>query len=107
MPVAHDTDLELARRIAGGDEEAAAELFQRLAGEMYGFARRMLGGDSGAAEDVLQEAMLAVLRSADRYDGRVSLRAWAFGILRNKIVDAHRRLEAGEALGKIVLRIGD
>ena len=90
MTAAHAQDLALARRIAGGDEEAAAELFQRLAGEMHGFARRLLG-DAGAAEDVLQEAMLAVLRSADRYDGRVALRAWAFGILRNKIVDAHRR----------------
>jgi RNA polymerase sigma-70 factor (ECF subfamily) len=90
MPIAHDTDLALARRIAAGDEDAASELFQRLAGEMYGYARRMLV-DAGIAEDVLQEAMLAVLRSAERYDGRVALRAWAFGILRNKIVDAHRR----------------
>lgn len=90
MTVAHDTDLELARRIADSDEGAAAELFQRFAGEMYGFSLRMLG-DAGAAEDVLQEAMLAVLRSAGRYDGRVALRSWAFSILRNKIVDVHRK----------------
>jgi RNA polymerase sigma-70 factor (ECF subfamily) len=90
MTVAHDTDLDLTRRIASGDEEAAAELFQRFAGEMYGFSLKMLG-DTGAAEDVLQEAMLAVLRSAERYDGRVALRSWAFSILRNKIVDVHRK----------------
>ncbi len=83
-------DLDLARRIAGGDEAAAADFFRRLSGEMYGYARKMLG-DPALAEDTLQEAMLGVLRSIERYDGRVALRSWVFGILRHKITDAHRK----------------
>ncbi len=87
---AHPEDLALARRIAVGDEAAAADFFRQHSGEMYGYARKMLG-EAEAAEDALQEAMLGALRSIERYDGRVALRAWAFGILRHKITDAHRK----------------
>lgn len=90
MTVNHPADLDLAQRVAGGEESAATEVFQSLAGEMFGFARKMLG-DEPTAEDALQEAMVAVLRGAARYDGRVSLRAWAFAILRNKITDIYRK----------------
>lgn len=83
-------DLALARRVAAGDEAAAAELVRALGGELYGYARKVLG-DPVQAEDVLQEALLGILRGAGGYDGRVRLRAWAFGILRHKITDALRR----------------
>lgn len=90
MPVAHATDLDLARRIAAGEEDAAAELAGALGREMYGYARRMLR-DETAAEDALQETLIAILQGAGKFDGRVSLRAWGFGILRHKIGDALRR----------------
>ena len=90
MTSKHSLDLQLAARVASGDENAATEMFQRFAGEMFGYARKMVG-DEATAEDVLQEAMVGVLRSAANYDGRVSLRAWAFGILRHKITDVFRK----------------
>jgi RNA polymerase sigma-70 factor (ECF subfamily) len=86
----HAADLELAQRVVDGDESAATEIFQSLSGEMYGFARKMLG-DPEQAEDALQEAMLAVLKKAEIYDGRVALRSWAFSILRNKVYDTFRQ----------------
>jgi|FLOH01.1.fsa_nt_gi hypothetical protein len=72
MTPKHAADLELAQRIVVGDEAAATEVFRRLSSEMYGFARKMLD-DAGQAEDALQETMLAVLRNAATYDGRVAL----------------------------------
>lgn len=90
METAHNEDLELAGRVAAGDEVAASELFRTLSGEMFGYARKMIG-DPVLAEDVLQEAMLGILRSIEKFDGRVSLRAWGYGILRHKIVDALRK----------------
>jgi RNA polymerase sigma-70 factor (ECF subfamily) len=90
MTANYPADLDLAQRVAGGEEAAATEVFENLAGEMYGFARKMLGDDA-TAEDALQEAMVGVLRGAGRYDGRVSLRAWAFAILRNKVTDVYRK----------------
>lgn len=86
----HDQDLALASRVALGDGEAAAALFQDLGPELFGYARKMIG-DAGAAEDALQETLLGALRSIASYNGQVSLRAWAFGILRNKIADHFRR----------------
>ncbi len=83
-------DWILARRIVAGEEQAASELFQTLAGELYGFARKMVG-DVGTAEDVLQETMLGLLQSMERYDAQVSLRAWSFAILRHKITDIYRQ----------------
>jgi RNA polymerase sigma-70 factor (ECF subfamily) len=44
------------------------------------------------AEDVTQEALLAMWRSATRYDrSRGSVRTWALGIVHNRAVDALRR----------------
>lgn len=90
MTTKHAADLALAQRVMAGDESAATEIFHKLSGEMSGFARKMLG-DPEQAEDALQEAMLAVLKNADNYDGRVALRSWAFSILRNKVYDIFRQ----------------
>lgn len=90
MTSKHASDLQLATRVVEGDEDAATEMFQALAGEMYGFARKMVR-DESTAEDVLQDAMVGVLRAASKYDGRVSLRAYAFSILRNKVTDVFRK----------------
>lgn len=90
MKTAHSEDVALASRIAAGEEDAAAELVRAHSGEMFGYARKLLG-DPVLAEDVLQEALLGMLKSIDRFDGRVSLRAWGYGILRHKIVDAQRK----------------
>lgn len=100
MEVAHAEDVELARRIADGDEAAAEELMRTLGREMFGFARRMLG-DATAAEDALQETLLAMLKGAAKFDGRVPLRAWGFGILRHKITDALRKRGRDAVIGDV------
>jgi RNA polymerase sigma-70 factor (ECF subfamily) len=47
--------------------------------------------DSVRAEDLVQEALLAALRGADRYQGRSCERTWLGGILRNKLLDHFRK----------------
>ncbi len=100
METAHAEDVELARRIAEGDEAAAEDLVRTLGREMFGFARRMLS-DAGAAEDALQETLLAMLKGMDRFDGRVPLRAWGFGILRHKITDTLRKRGRDAVIGDV------
>lgn len=100
VETAHAEDVELARRIAAGEEEAAAHLLRTLGREMFGFARRMIG-DAAAAEDVLQETLLAILQGAGKFDGRVPLRAWGFGILRHKVTDALRRRGRDAVVGDV------
>lgn len=47
--------------------------------------------DPQAAQDVIQETFLAGVKGLDRFDGRVDIKFWLRGILRNKIVDHIRK----------------
>jgi len=54
------------------------------------FARLQLRHDS-LAEDCVSEVMLAILEKPDNFEGRSSLRTYATGILKFKIIDVLRR----------------
>jgi RNA polymerase sigma-70 factor (ECF subfamily) len=48
-------------------------------------------GDSASAEDLVQETLLAAVRSQAKFRGQSTERTWLVGILRNKIVDLIRK----------------
>lgn len=80
----------LADRIAKGDQEAFAELYDRLAGTVMGLARAQLGDPT--AEEIVQETFARVWRRASTYSAaRGSLTAWVIRIGRNLAVDEMRR----------------
>jgi RNA polymerase sigma-70 factor (ECF subfamily) len=58
-------------------------------------------GSAPDAEDLVQETLFAAWRSLGHFEGRVSVRAWLFGIATNRSLDAlrasHRRRESGAA----------
>ena len=54
------------------------------------FAQLQLRNDS-AAEDVVSETLLAILEKPENFEGRSSLRTYATGILKFKIIDLLRR----------------
>ena len=47
---------------------------------------------SAVAEDIVQETLLAAVRSREKSGGCSSERSWLVGILKNKIVDYYRKL---------------
>ena len=47
--------------------------------------------DPVRAEDFVQDALLAALRGADRYQGRSTERTWLTGILKHKLLDHFRK----------------
>lgn len=67
------------------DEDIAA-----LRQPLLRFAQAQLR-DAGAAEDVVSETLLALLEKPEAFEGRSSLRTYATGILKFKIVDHLRR----------------
>jgi len=79
-------------------DEAAdpAVWLERHGDALYRFARARVGRRE-AAEDLVQEALLAALRSVDRYRGDSAARTWLLGILRRKIADFYRRERAAGA----------
>ncbi len=67
---------------------------------LYRFALARVG-DHTAAEDLVQETLLAALRSADRFGGRARERTWLTSILKNKLIDRFRRQGRLPALGEV------
>lgn len=77
-------------RIAVGDQESLAALYDRHQQVAFRVAMRILH-DAGRAEDVLQEAFLSVWRKAATYSAsRGSVRGWLLGIVRNRAIDLIR-----------------
>lgn len=58
--------------------------------DVYAFARARLD-DPHAAADVVNEVMLVVWRTADRFKGSSKVRTWLLGIANNKVLDVLRR----------------
>ena len=48
--------------------------------------------DAAAAEDLLQETLLAAMRSYQAHEGRSSERTWLVAIMKHKVIDYFRRL---------------
>jgi RNA polymerase sigma factor (sigma-70 family) len=74
-PRGADDDAVLARRAAGGDGDAFAELYERHEGRVYNLCYRILGSGDDAA-DATQEAFVGVLRRLPKLAGDRDL---AFG----------------------------
>jgi RNA polymerase sigma-70 factor (ECF subfamily) len=81
----------LERLVAGVDEDALSELYDRYQGSMYGLAIRITG-DAQMAQDAVQEAFVGVWRNAARYtETRASVRTWMMSITHHRAIDLLRR----------------
>lgn len=86
-----DDEARALRRIAAGDAEALAPLYDALAPALLALARRLCGTREDA-EEVVQDVFVRLVRSADRYDPRLgSVRALAYTMVRNAAASLGRR----------------
>lgn len=84
-------DWMLMHRIADGDEEAVAELYDRFKSLVYKVARQMLPSQDDA-EDAVQEIFVRLWKTSDRYDPRrAKLVTWVMLITRRHLIDRLRR----------------
>jgi RNA polymerase sigma factor (sigma-70 family) len=83
-------DAALAKRAAGGDQTAFAELVRRHKDPLYRLLRRYTG-DSDDAYEAAQEAFIAAWSAMARYDPQRSFLSWLRVIAINKVRDRHRR----------------
>ncbi len=83
-------DADLVARVAGGDNGALAELYERYSGLLLALSRRVLSSGHDA-EEVLQEVFLQVWNQASRYDRkRSSVSTWLVLITRSRSIDRLR-----------------
>ena len=81
-------------RLAAGDMEAVAELYDRYAGQVFALARRILH-DAAEAEDVVQDVFSQVWRTAARFESqRGSIAVWLLVIARSRSIDRLRARRA-------------
>jgi RNA polymerase sigma factor (sigma-70 family) len=89
--LAHLSDEALLSLVAGSDDRALAELYDRFGRVAYGLALRILR-DEALAQDAVQDAFLAVWRSADRFLAeRAKASTWILTLVHRRAVDLVRR----------------
>jgi RNA polymerase sigma-70 factor (ECF subfamily) len=75
------SDLELATRVAGSDDQAAFQLLvERHQAAIRGFLRRLLCGDHGTADDLAQETFLLAYRKIASWRANGSFSSWVHSI---------------------------
>jgi len=84
-------DLMLMHRVASGDDQAVAELYDRFGSLVFKVARQFLSSQADA-EDAVQEIFVRLWQTADRYDPRrAKLVTWVMLIARRHLIDRIRR----------------
>jgi RNA polymerase sigma-70 factor (ECF subfamily) len=76
-------DEELLRRFLAGDREAFATLVRRYQTVIVQIARYYVNS-TATAEDVAQDTWIAVLKGAERFEGRASFKTWLYRIVANR-----------------------
>jgi RNA polymerase sigma-70 factor (ECF subfamily) len=84
------TDAELTSAAQAGDRQSLDTLLRRHYDRVYGVCRRITGNDTDAA-DAAQEALISIVRSLHRFDGRSAFSTWAYRIATNASLDELRR----------------
>jgi RNA polymerase sigma-70 factor (ECF subfamily) len=89
--LAHLSDEALVALAARSEQAALEELYDRYGRAAYGLALRVLR-DGALAEDAVQEAFLAVWRTAPRFvPERGAASAWILTLVHRRAVDVVRR----------------
>jgi RNA polymerase sigma-70 factor, ECF subfamily len=80
----------LLTRVARGDHDAYAAVYDRTAGQVLGLVRTVVR-DPAQSEEVMQEVLLDVWRSASRFDAELgSAAAWVMTLAHRRAVDRVR-----------------
>lgn len=84
------TDEQLMKRAAQGNDRAFEELYNRHARRLQGFFARRLGDDSDLAADFMHDTFLRLYAARENYHEGRNFRAWLYTIAYNLWKNHHR-----------------
>ncbi|MBT2526833.1 sigma-70 family RNA polymerase sigma factor [Streptomyces sp. ISL-99] len=88
---------EVVARVASGDQEAFAALYDAIAGPVYGLVLKVLR-DPAQSEEVAQEVMVEAWRTATRFrPDQGSVMTWVMTMAHRRAVDRVRSEQAATA----------
>jgi RNA polymerase sigma-70 factor (ECF subfamily) len=105
LPVAEGHEAAQLRAAARGKPEAVRWLLDEVAPVVHGFVWARVAGDQAVAEDLLQETLLAAVRSADTFRGDAAVSTWMCGIARHLVArhwEAERRRDVAQSRLQVV-----
>ena len=95
-----EPDIDVLRRLAAGDREAVAELYDRYAARVMGLAYRIVRNSSDA-EDVVQEVFSQAWRTAPNYQAaRGTVAGWLLMMARSRAIDRLRTRQTRQDIGE-------
>lgn len=80
----------LIQALQRGDNEAYSQVLRQYGPMLLGYAARLVGNRDDA-EEVVQEAIVSIYKSIERFKGECSIRSWLFRIVHHKAVDHLRK----------------
>lgn len=83
-------DTALVTAAQGGDRNALDQLLRRHYDRIHAVCQRVAGGTRDA-DDACQEALIKIVRSLPRFDGRSAFSTWAYRIAMNASLDELRK----------------
>jgi len=72
--------------------QVSRKALEAIHSQLYGWALTRCGFDRSAAEDLMQEAYVAVLSGAARFDKKSSLKTFLFGVVQNLARSRFRKI---------------
>ncbi len=84
------TDEELAK-LAQGDVLAFRMLIERYESRLKRYILRISSFSAEEAEEILQEAFIKIWKNIRGFDSGLSFSSWAYRIVRNHTISAHRK----------------
>jgi len=84
------SDEQLVAAAINGDRQSMNDLLGRHYDRIYGICRRIAGNEADAL-DATQEALIAITRRLDRFDGRSAFSTWSYRVATNACLDELRR----------------
>jgi len=92
-PAGGDALDQLMTQVAGGDEQAFAELYRRVAPAVFGLVGKVVRNPA-LSEEVTQEVFVELWRDASRFDpNRGTARSWIMTCAHRRAVDRVRSAE--------------